>query len=84
MKAGQLGLDPKQDLASLEADFRKTHYHKPSDDLTRPIHWPSAGTFAVLTAEFIRAVADDPVAPAWKPGDFFGTRFGPEKDAANP
>ena len=82
MKAGQLGLDPKQDLAALEADFRKTHYHKPSDDLTRPIHWPSAGTFAVLTAEFIRAVADDPVAPAWKPGDFFGTRFGPEKDAA--
>jgi Zn-dependent M28 family amino/carboxypeptidase len=84
MKAGQLGLDPKQDLAALEADFRKTHYHKPSDDLTRPIHWPSAGNFAVLTAEFIRAVADDPVAPAWKPGDFFGTRFGPEKDAANP
>jgi Zn-dependent M28 family amino/carboxypeptidase len=82
MKAGQLGLDPKQDLAALEADFRKTHYHKPSDDLTRPIHWPSAGDFAVLTAEFIRAVADDPVAPAWKPGDFFGTRFGPEKDAA--
>jgi hypothetical protein len=82
MKAGQLGLDPKQDLAALEADFRKTHYHKPSDDLTRPIHWPSAGNFAVLTAEFIRAVADDPVAPAWKPGDFFGTRFGPEKDAA--
>ena len=68
--------------STLEADFRKTHYHKPSDDLTRPIHWPSAGTFAVLTADLIRAVADDPVAPAWKPGDFFGTRFGPEKDAA--
>ena len=82
MKSGLRGLDPKQDLAALESDFRKTHYHKPGDDLTRPIHWPSAGTFAVLTAELIRAVADDPVAPAWKPGDFFGSRFGPEKDAA--
>jgi len=81
MKSGQKGLDPKQDLAALGADFRKTHYHKPSDDLTRPIHWPSAGAFALLTAELIRTVANDPAAPAWKPGDFFGSRFGPEKDA---
>jgi len=81
MKSGQHGLDPKQDLAALEADFRKVHYHKPSDDLTRPIHWPSAGAFATVTAELIRSVADDPVAPSWKPGDFFGSRFGPEKDA---
>jgi len=84
LKSGQHGLDPKQDLAALEVDFRKNHYHKPSDDLTRPIHWPSAGAFAVVTTELIRAVANDPVAPAWKPGDFFGTRFGPEKDAAKP
>ncbi len=82
LKAGLNGLDPKQDLAALEADFRKNHYHKPSDDLTRPIHWPSVGNFAVLTAELIRTVANDPVPPSWKPGDFFGTRFGPEKDAA--
>ena len=69
------------DLAARRADFLKTHYHKPSDDLTLPIHWPSAGAFATITAELIRTVADDPVAPAWKPGDFFGSRFGPEKDA---
>ncbi len=81
MKAGQKGLDPAQDLVALETDFRRTHYHKPSDDLSRPIHWPSAAAFAQLTAEFIRTVANDPVAPAWKPGDFFGTRFGPEKHA---
>ena len=81
MKSGQHGLDPKQDLAALESDFRKNHYHKPSDDLTRPIHWPSAGAFAVVTTELIRSVANDPIAPSWKPGDFFGTRFGPEKDA---
>ena len=82
IKSGQHGLDPAQDLAALEVDFRKNHYHKPSDDLTRPIHWPSAGAFAVVTTELIRSVANDPVAPAWKPGDFFGSRFGPEKDAA--
>ena len=76
MKAGHRSLDPAIDLAAREADFRKTRYHKPGDDLTQPIHWVSAAAFAELQAELIRAIADSAVAPSWKPGDFFGTRFG--------
>jgi hypothetical protein len=79
MKSGFTSLDPAIDLAALETDFRKTHYHKPSDDLTRPIHWTSATAFAQLQIELIRAIANDPVAPTWKPGDFFGSRFGVER-----
>jgi Zn-dependent M28 family amino/carboxypeptidase len=76
MKAGQKSLDPAFDLVALEADFRKTYYHKPGDDLTRPIHWASAAAFAELQIELIREIANNPVAPTWLPGDFFGTRFG--------
>jgi hypothetical protein len=79
MKSGFKGLDPSIDLAALETDFRKTYYHKPADDLTRPIHWASATAFAQLQAELIRTIANDPVAPTWKPGDFFGTMFGSER-----
>lgn len=82
LKSGNKGLNPADNLAALESDFRKTHYHKPSDDLTRPIHWASAGAFAVVSAELIRNVADDSAAPAWKPGDFFGSRFGPKTDSS--
>lgn len=79
MKSGFKSLDPALDLAALESDFRKTHYHKPSDDLTRSIHWPSATAFAELQTELIRTIANDPIAPTWKPGDFFGTKFGSER-----
>jgi hypothetical protein len=84
MKSGFKSLDPAIDLTALEADFRKTHYHKPADDLTRPIHWPSATAFAELHVDLIRAIANDPLAPTWKPGDFFGSRFGPATPAAAP
>ncbi len=79
LKSGQKSLDPKIDLAALEADFRKVHYHKPSDDMSRPIHWASAATFSQLATELIRTAADAPTAPAFNPNDFFGTRFAPEK-----
>ena len=82
LKSGQKSLDPTIDLAALEKDFRKTHYHQPTDDLSRPIHWASAATFAQINTELIRTLANDAVAPAWKPGDFFNQRFGPEKKTA--
>ena len=74
--AGTKPLDGDLDLAALNADFRRNHYHKPSDDLSRPIHWESAGAFVQLTAEFLRTAADNAEPPSWLPGDFFGTLFG--------
>jgi hypothetical protein len=76
MKSGHKSLDPALDLAAREADFRKTYYHKPADEITLPIHWPSSAAFAELQIALIRAIADDPVAPTWLPGDFFGKKFG--------
>lgn len=68
--------DPKIDLAEIDRIYWRDRYHKPNDDLKHPIDFDSAGAFAVLVAEVARAVADNPEAPAWLPGDFFGERFG--------
>ena len=78
LKSGQRSLDPSIDLAAREANFRRLHYHKPSDDLSQSIHWASAADFAEIAVELTRTIANDAAAPSWLPGDFFGTRFGPE------
>lgn len=80
LKSGTNGPAGGPDLAELENDFRKHRYHQPSDDLSQPIDWPSAAALARLAADITRGIADDPKAPQWNPGDFFGTRFGRETD----
>ena len=80
VKSGTNGPAGGPDLAALETDFRKNRYHQPSDDLSQPIDWPSAAAISRLTTDLIRAVADDPAAPQWNPGDFFGSRFGRDTD----
>lgn len=72
---GERSTDPGFDLAAANRAFLKTRYHQPGDDLTQPVHWPSAAEFAGVMLEFTRAVAEAPAAPAWYAGDFFGDRF---------
>ena len=70
--------DPAIDLAAIDRVYWRDRYHKPNDDLQHPIHFESAGAFAILLAEVARAAADAEQPPAWLPGDFFGDRFGPK------
>jgi len=56
--------------------FLAHHYHLPSDDLDRPVSWPGAARLAHLNFRIGLQIGDDPVRPAWKPGDFFGEKFG--------
>lgn len=67
--------DPKIDLLEIDRAYWRDRYHQRNDDLAHPIDFPSAGAFAVLLGEVTRAVADDPAAPAYLPGDFFGELF---------
>jgi Zn-dependent M28 family amino/carboxypeptidase len=76
-KAGGKSTDASVDVAALQENFRKQHYHKPSDTIALPIHWPSVVRFADFATAAAQTVANDPVAPSWLPNDFFGTRFGP-------
>ena len=54
----------------------QTHYHQPSDDLSRPIDWDSALRFARANVRIGHAVAETDERPTWNEGDFFGDRFG--------
>ena len=64
------------DGEKLWREFLKTHYHQPSDDLTRPVDWPSAERFARANVRIGYAVAQDEQRPTWNEGDFFGEKFG--------
>lgn len=76
LSAGDRSDDPAVDLKAATTAFLRTRYHKPNDDLTQPIDWPSAAAFADVSAGFVRAVSEDRTAPAWYAGDFFGNKFG--------
>ncbi|MDX2412963.1 MAG: M28 family metallopeptidase, partial [Woeseiaceae bacterium] len=70
--------DPDLDGEALYKDHLKNHYHKPSDDLSRPVDWDSAVRFARANARIGLAIANDDERPAWNEGDFFGEMFAPE------
>ena len=57
------------------SDFLQNHYHQPSDDISRPIHYLSLARVALLNANIVTDVANGP-KPRWNPGNFFGETFG--------
>ena len=76
---GSTSTDPDIDGETRWREFLQTHYHRPSDDLTRPVDWPSAVRFARANVRIGYAVAEDARRPAWNAGDFFGEKFGNQK-----
>jgi hypothetical protein len=68
-------IDPKSTTPRFD-EFRKEHYHKPSDDLSLPMDLDALARFTRVNYRVIIAIANDPVAPTWKPGNFFGKMFG--------
>ena len=72
---GYTSSDPEIDGEALVVDHRKHHYHRPSDDLSRPIDWDSAHRFGRANARIGYAIANDEKRPTWNQGDFFGEKF---------
>ena len=68
--------DPDIDGEAISRDHYKNHYHKPSDDLSRPVDWDSAVRFARANARIGFAVANADERPTWNEGNFFGEKFG--------
>jgi Peptidase family M28/PA domain len=71
--------DPAVNGQQVFGGFLASHYHKPSDDLSLPMDLPAVERFARANLAIARAIADDPVDPTWKPGNFFGKMFGKTK-----
>ena len=68
--------DPAVNGQKLFGEFLAQHYHKPSDDLSRPMDPAALERFARANLRLVQRIADAPQAPAWKPGNFFGQTFG--------
>jgi len=71
--------DPAVNGQQVFGGFLAKHYHRPSDDLSLPMDLAAVERFTRANLAVARAIADDPVDPAWKPGNFFGKMFGKKK-----
>jgi Zn-dependent M28 family amino/carboxypeptidase len=76
LDAGIQAKNPGEDALALYTGFLTEHYHQPSDDTSLPINYASAAMLARLNAAIGRRVGDADARPQWKPGDYFGEKFG--------
>jgi hypothetical protein len=67
------GGDSGKEAAS---DFLRNHYHRPSDDTSRPFNKEAASRYIRMNAEIILGIANAEERPRWNKGDFFGVLFG--------
>ncbi len=65
-----------QDGGKIVGEFLQKNYHLPTDDLSVPMDLQAAERFIRANVLLGHAIASDPVAPRWNPGNFFGTTFG--------
>ncbi|MEM7501633.1 MAG: M28 family metallopeptidase [Pseudomonadota bacterium] len=72
---GFTSTDPTVNGGQQFSQHLRTHYHQPSDDLTRPIEWDSALRFARVNVRIGDAIANQDERPTWNEGDFFGEKF---------
>jgi hypothetical protein len=75
LKPGFASSDPAIDGGRLIDEHQRTHYHQPSDDLSRPAEWESVLRFTRVNARIGRLLADAASRPRWHPGNFFGDTF---------
>jgi Zn-dependent M28 family amino/carboxypeptidase len=62
--------------------YLSTRYHRPSDDLSQPIHWRAGARFAELNYRVARALADADTRAQWYANDYFGNLFAPKAPKA--
>jgi len=81
LTAGSTPADASVDGPAAVLAFRRMHYHKPSDDLSRPVDWDAVARFARVNVRIGFTVAQAAAPPAWHRDNFFGERFGPARAA---
>lgn len=62
------GYRPGSRSEQIYRQWYRIGYHKPQDDLQQPMDWKAAAEFNRFFYALVDRVADQPAAPAWKPG----------------
>jgi len=70
--------DPNVDGPAVIKDHLQNHYHKPSDDLTRPIDWDATLRFTRANARIGWDVGNNDARPTWNEDSFYGNLYGPQ------
>jgi hypothetical protein len=70
--------DPDIDGPAIIEDHLENHYHKPSDDLTRPIIWDAALRFTRANARIGWGIGNDDARPTWNEDSFYGNLYAPK------
>lgn len=76
---GSQARDKDTDIGELRRQFRETHYHQPSDDLTLPMDYATAADLARVDLRILLDAANAPNRPRWSAGDFFAEKFSGER-----
>jgi hypothetical protein len=74
LKPGNKSLDASVDGAKVTRDWLRTVYHSPKDDMSQHFDFESGARYATVNARLVRAIANAPEPPKWKPGDFFAPK----------
>ena len=61
--------------ARTDVEWRSNIYHKPQDDMNQAFDFDAAATHVKVNFLIGYLAANDPRAPVWNKGDFFGNRF---------
>jgi hypothetical protein len=72
-----LSADPSIDAQAVFDEFLARHYHKVSDQIDLPIHWPTLASLARINARICLDIANADQRPMWLPDSFFGRQFSP-------
>jgi Zn-dependent M28 family amino/carboxypeptidase len=75
-KAGNKSTDPSIDSDKIARDWLRNVYHSVNDNPDQKLDYPSGARWADANFYLGLAVANADQPPAWKPGDFFGEKFG--------
>ncbi|WP_223276464.1 M28 family peptidase [Sphingomonas daechungensis] len=62
------GFRPGSRSEQIYRQWYRAGYHRPQDDLRQQMDWKAAADFNRFFYKLVERVADQPAAPAWKPG----------------
>lgn len=75
LMTGFKSTDENVDGGAVFGDFLKNHYHQHSDEITLPINYQAAASFALVNMMIGVEIANQAERPKWHDGDFFGVTF---------